>query len=179
MNIVALDAGTKHCGVSVFKDTELYAAALVKSEGRSAARLDVTNSMAKAVQGYVNWHLAVAPPADGRVLFVAEFPQAYQSKGSKIDFDDLLMLATVIGGVVNGLNGVSATCAYLPREWKGETPKAIHNRRVLAELQRTGEDKRVSWPIKSLRHNVLDSAGIGFYQLRRMNLRHMPRGTDT
>jgi hypothetical protein len=180
MILVSLDPGTKHCGVAVFQNTELYTAALVKTQGGSAARLDVVDSMGKAVQGYVNWHLQqlqLRPTNKERVLFVSEFPQFYQDKGSKIDADDLMMLASVVGSVRNGLDAVTETYAYLPREWKGQVPKKIHNRRVEAAL-RVVESERVAWPLKSMKHNVLDAIGIGLFQLARMNLRHKTRGPE-
>jgi hypothetical protein len=113
------------------------------------------------------------PHVGERVLFVSEFPKVYPHK--RVDTDDLFMLATVIGGVRNGISDITETYAYLPQEWKGETPKPIHNRRVMKTL-RPGEANRVAWPIESLLHNVLDSIGIGLYQLRIMNLRHRERG---
>jgi len=81
----------------------------------------------------------------------------------------LFQLAYVNGAVAYMLNRPST--GYLPREWKGQVPKRIHQPRIIKALtdeERAEMDKDLAPYTKSLRHNALDAVGIGLKYLRRM-----------
>ena len=54
-----------------------------------------------------------------------------------------------------------------PFQWKGNTPKEIQASRILSALTKTEHDA-ITWPKKSLRHNVIDAIGIGLWRLERL-----------
>ena len=94
---------------------------------------------------------------------VVELPQVYsQGKG---DPNDLIQVAFAAGRCV-GKGKFFET--VLPGQWKGQVPKKIHNRRVLAKL--TPEEHVVLDAAEvrpSLRHNIIDAIGIGLWRVKR------------
>jgi len=96
---------------------------------------------------------------------VIEDQQIYRN--SKIDAHALLAVARVVGAVVFYYKK-PLTNLVKPREWKGQLPKAVCNRRTLSKLnprERSRYDG-TNYP-KSIRHNLLDAIGIGLWALGR------------
>lgn len=155
--VVSVDPGLRACGVAVFHDGVLKRAAYVRNPEKKARGPEAWQTMAKAVHDWLDLE-----PVD---VLVLEVPQVYRAGQQKGDPDDLLQLAGVDGCVV-GLVGADTVRAYLPREWKGQVPKEIHNARVMKELT---EEERLSIEpcAPSLLHNVIDGIGIGLYFLGR------------
>lgn len=87
---------------------------------------------------------------------VIEVPEVYPG-GPKVDPNDLITLAVLVGRYVERYNTVS----YLvkPKRWKGQVPKEIHHRRLRAAIP--GIDKHLVGIRETLKHNVLDAIGIG------------------
>ena len=54
-----------------------------------------------------------------------------------------------------------------PFAWKGNTPKEIQAARILSALTKAEHDA-ITWPRKSLRHNVVDAIGIGLWRVGRL-----------
>ena len=79
---------------------------------------------------------------------------------------DLLELVGV-EGVFFGFYAPLGCYHYLPKEWKGQVPKPIHNKRVEKTLNPKERTKILGLPA-STRHNVIDAVGIGLYHLGRM-----------
>lgn len=52
-----------------------------------------------------------------------------------------------------------------PRRWKHQTPKEIHNRRVIMQL---AGNERALLPKGAKAHNVIDAVGLGLWALKRM-----------
>lgn len=162
---ISFDPGLRHAGVSVFDgsgtDARLVYATLARNSEKTVRGLPAWAAMAVAacesVKGYI--------PNATSVTFVSEIPQIYRGPQQKGDQDDLLQLAGVVGAVAGAL-GASTTVSYYPREWGGQTPKEIKNRRTLARLE-DGEKKNIAAIPQSLLHNTLDSIGIGLYHLGR------------
>ena len=69
----------------------------------------------------------------GHEYAVVEFPQVY--KGKKVDPNNLTLLAAVSGAVCAAVGHFHVHLTY-PTEWKGQTPKSIHQKRIL---------KRIGW----------------------------------
>lgn len=102
---------------------------------------------------------------------IIERPQVYRSSQSKGDPNDLITLAIGVGQMKERLEsrGVQVDLV-LPTTWKGQTPKEIHHKRVLARLsptEKTRLDGCLSCVARGVRHNVLDAVGLGLWFLRR------------
>ena len=97
-------------------------------------------------------------------LLVIEKPQVY--KNARARSSDLVDLAVSTGRIAAPYENV---VYYLPREWKGQTPKGIHHARIvsaLSEYERRALPKRKG----ELKH-VLDAVGIGLYHMKQMGAR--------
>lgn len=170
MIVVSIDPGVRACGVAVWLDGKILAAAHVKSGVPKEAR-DATcwNGMAAAVLTYVGEVLETEGIEDGALHLVCEFPQTYGGKSAKGDTNDLLSLAAVVGAILTAFQMTDQTDVTLwrPHEWKGNLPKEVTRARVDDKLK-PHEFARVTWPAPSLRHNVYDAIAIGqkFYETR-------------
>jgi hypothetical protein len=82
----------------------------------------------------------------------------------KGDPNDLIHLAVAVG-VVCALNERKL---YTPRAWKGNLTKSIHHARCMQDiLPGELEILAAAVPQKSLQHNILDAAFLGFFVLGR------------
>ncbi len=96
---------------------------------------------------------------------VLEVPQVYRQGLQKGDPADLIELAGVDGALA-ALITAGKTTGYLPQRWKGQVPKEIHHKRILAKLSET-EKAAIEPTPASLLHNVYDAIGIGLFHLGR------------
>ena len=90
-----------------------------------------------------------------------EIPQVYGGRQGKGDPNDLIAMAYVAGCLTHaGVRTAEKHCV-LPREWKGQVPKDIHNKRVMSKLN--PDEVAIIEAIKpaSKRHNAIDAVGIG------------------
>jgi len=167
--LLAVDPGIRGCGVALFRDGELRAAAYVRNAVRKGNDFDAVLSLARSVRAWV----FPADPyfgSDGDRA-VLEYPQVYTASKSKGDNNDLLPLAAVDGAIVAllpGLPGVSAT-RVLPRDWKHTMAHEAVEARVLGRLspsERAVLDEALK-DARSLGHNVIDAVGIGLHALGR------------
>ena len=156
--VVAVDPGLRACGVSVWVGKTLTRAALVKNPETTLRDMTAWRTMGKAV---VAW---LGPVGPLRVL-VCEKPQVYAGRRAGGDPDDLMQLVGV-DGALSVLLDAGAYVTYLPRTWKGTVPKDIHVKRIEAKLT-PQEVAAIEKCAPSLRHNILDSIGIGLYHLGR------------
>lgn len=140
--LVSCDPGKHTCWLAFWGPTGLY--------GLEATPVD----RLECLTVYEYWGLAI------------EVPQVYGGP-QKEDPNDLIDLAVSAGRVIQSARWSEVT-RYLPREWKGQTPKKIDNARTLKVL--TPEERSVydaCGVAKSLRHNLLDAVGIGLRHLKR------------
>lgn len=98
-----------------------------------------------------------------------EVPQIYQTKYQKGDQDDIIQLACAAGAVATRIRATHKL-AYLPREWKGQVPKSVHNLRVVCRLSKE-ERERIDEVASHLRNNVIDAIGIGIFTLAHQGTR--------
>lgn len=105
----------------------------------------------------------------GEVDLVMEVPQIYGGPRAE-DPNDLLDLAGVLGAIASSFAIAEVQWSPLPREWKGQLPKEITQKRVDAKLSPM-EKAKIQWPIKSLAHNVYDAIHLGIVYLEREGLR--------
>lgn len=106
--------------------------------------------------------------------WVIEVPQVYRDMKGK-DPNDLVDLGGVLGAVVaTGLFESHVVWSPLPREWKGQLPKEVTQKRVNAKLSNQ-EKTLIKWPIPSLCHNVYDAIHLGIVYMEREGLREFTK----
>ena len=155
MNILSLDPSLTCSGWALFRDDQLVKCGLVRTTAKQPTGQRI-GALAAELRAVVT---------DEIDFMVIEWPQIY--KGARQNPNDLLYLAAVAGGAIAVFPG--AGCVFkTPREWKGQTPKGVCNKRTTAALgpRELGVVNSVVAP-PSLRHNVLDAIGIGLVYLKR------------
>jgi len=152
MILKSVDPGLRTCGVALWRDGVLTRADLVLGSPK-ALGFDAWYPMALAVGKHRSDELAI------------ELPQVYTRGLSKGDPNDLIQLAVIVGMIADSHPMVSI---YLPRQWKGQTPKDVMTRRIKGKL--TDEELAcIVLPTqRSLQHNVWDAIGIGLHHLERL-----------
>lgn len=156
--LVSIDPGLRHCGVAVFSDSgELQKTYLIRNKEKTERGPKVWKSMAQEVR--------LGVPGTFSTL-VIEVPQVYSARFAKGNPADLIELAGVDGALSICLPA-DEVFGYLPRVWKGQVPKDIHNQRIEKTLT-SAERTCVIELSATLRHNVWDAVGIGLYHLKRM-----------
>lgn len=104
-------------------------------------------------------------------VLLVEFPQYYHENQEE-DPNDLLQVARCVGQWEEWAAAIDPPgCLVVrvhPREWKGQTPKKIHNARVLERLI-PNELATIPKLPESKLHNVLDAIGLGLWALDRMS----------
>lgn len=161
--LLAVDPGTRGCGVALFDGQRLILADYVynPSKFRGDARMSDCLAMAHAA---LDWVL----PTRLDEIVIEHMVIYHSGRGKRgADPNDLLRLAE-IGGAICVLSGAAAK-SYSAKEWKGSLPKEICHRRVLDRLS-IDERSRLQGPM-SLLHNVLDAVGIGLHHLGRLEVR--------
>lgn len=94
---------------------------------------------------------------------VIELPRVYPLSRQKGDQNDLIDLAYLAGALDSV--GIDGELVH-PRTWKGQVPKAVMGRRILAALQ--PEEHALVEKIGAGRHNAIDAAGLGLWALGRL-----------
>jgi hypothetical protein len=157
--LVCIDPGLRACGVSAFHQTELKWCGYVKSPEKKERGPKAWRAMADEVKKALYYkNLEVT-------ALIMEQPQVYQQKFWKGDPNDLIELAGVLGCLTYNLYSPEVH-VVLPRQWKKQCPKEIHNARILSKLTED-EKKLLEGMAQSTIHNVIDSVGIGLFQTGR------------
>lgn len=168
VNFVAVDPGLRGCGVAIFTRGTLMRAAYVKNSMESGRGYAAHAAMADAVD---KWMTTREPLNTSDIII--EFPQIYGASTSKKgDDNDLLDLAGVGGAIASMFNTMRILSPH-PRDWKGQVPKETMTERIRRALSDTERANIEKCPA-SLMHNVLDAAGIGLWQLGRLNKKVYP-----
>lgn len=162
--VVSLDPGLRGCGIAVFEHRILYRAWYVRSPNKRDRGAEAWYDMAERVQS--EWLERIPSRLSAVDTLVLEVPQVYWGAKRGGNPSDLIQLAGVVGAVSFGIPAFKKPC-FLPREWKGQTPKDVHNKRVLAELGAL-EVESIEPCGKTLLHNVLDAVGLGLFHLKRI-----------
>lgn len=165
--LASIDPGKHACGVAVWslQTYKLIVACWVRNPFKDEPGVERAHrwgDMARQVAAYLSrWK----PYGMGLIL---EIPQIYGDKSEK-DPNDLLDLAGVQGAIVGATNA-NVEWSPLPKEWKGQLPKDVSERRVDSKLSHA-EKTSIEWPAKSYRHNVYDAIHLGIVYLEREGLR--------
>lgn len=160
--VVAIDPGLRACGVAVFTNGELTWCALVKNPEQKARGPAAWRSMGVALHQAVSlYHMPKS------TVWVVEQQQVYRF--GKGDPADLLELSGVVGAAVAGTLTSSKLIGYLPRQWKGQVPKATMVARIRERMRPSERVVLAEAAVApSLEHNVVDAIGLGMYYLRRV-----------
>jgi len=111
---------------------------------------------------------AVSTLLNGCQALIVELPQVYRAAESKGDPNDLIQVAVEVGRwVERGTVCGSRVRLVRPAEWKGQTPKEVHHRRVQRALGAQELARLPDLP-KTKAHNMMDAIGLGLWQLERM-----------
>lgn len=157
--LVSIDPGVYSCAVAVWKacngplgtsEPVLYGAGLSTPSDASRTSLEVLTLIESL-------GASLAP-------VVIETPVKYATRRSTHkDVERMLV-------VVRELKSAYPPASWRevsPFAWKGNTPKGIQAARILSALSKEEHDA-VTWPKKSLRHNVIDAIGIGLWHTGRL-----------
>lgn len=159
--ILAIDPGVHHHGLALFLDDgRLFRCALMPGPGGRRVPLAVAAAgLAVRTKNWADaWWGGVVVPA----RIVAELPQ---DRGqARVPPADLIALSVVLGWTLGAL-GEPATLIS-PSEWKGSTPKAQHQPRIIAALS---AEEAAMIPSGALAHNVIDAVGIGLWAVGRIS----------
>jgi hypothetical protein len=165
--LVAIDPSVKGTGVAVFYEgvlaqVEVLRATVTLQRGNANLGEAVTSIL---TQARVNIPNDTTHPAHHVVM---EIPEVYA--GSNVKPGDLLAI-TAVGGALAGYyceSGVGELVTVLPKIWKGQVPKPIHNARTMGKL---GIKER--WLVDNctcpayLLNNAIDAVGLGLWFLDR------------
>lgn len=99
---------------------------------------------------------------------VVECPKIYPLSKQKGDQNDLVNIA-LVGAQIMGVFGPGeGGCYVYPHTWKGQMPKDVSHRRILARLDAKEEVVLEMLPkAKTVRHNGMDAVGIGLWAVGR------------
>lgn len=153
MNVVGIDPGKRTNGYAIFKEGVLTVCGLAKPE-----------EIAKDI-------LSLFPLADEEITVVTERMQVYKfSPVRNADLTDLLLMSGYMAGRVHASYPLLTWLKPEPREWKGNTPKKIHHRRVMKKLslqEQAAASVALENVPESLQHNVWDAIGLGLWGMKR------------
>lgn len=143
--ILAVDPGKHACGVAWFHEGKLLSAKYVKSE-------DLPNEISHLAGVVTELHLE-------RQYLTKNHPRPG-------DIVDLAFAAGVVKGLVQAHWSYAKIVEHLPVQWKGNVPKPIMAKRILAKLDpnEVARIQRVGYKD----HNTLDAIGIGLFALKRI-----------
>lgn len=164
--LISLDPGLREAGLAVFTGGLLTSAFLVRNPNTKDRGGKAWVDMGREVDIILG---EAASTETSLFTFVSEIPQVYrEGKSANVSPDDLTNLTGVVGCVIGFLDP-SEVKTYVPAEWKGQVPKKIHNKRIIAALSSTevAALDAVKCPA-SLKHNVVDAIGVGLFELGRM-----------
>lgn len=159
--VLAVDPGLRGSGVALVSGGQLVRAGYAPSAERTARGAAAWAAAAWAVAEWV-WsrHLRFD-------LGLVENPEQYEGVGHKANREDITELTGVAGGVSVILSVKAPVTSVLPKQWKGQVPKDVHNSRVMARLSQA-EQLVIEWPADSLKHNVIDAVGLALWKAGRM-----------
>ena len=143
--MISIDPGTKQMGWAYWEDGKLKACGIAQGKDWLATLRDLPDIVVDKV--------------------CVEDQQIYRS--SPIDAHSLLAVARVVGGIAILYNPKTLKLIK-PRQWKGQLPKAICNKRTINKLSE--EEKGIlnnGGYKKSVLHNLYDAVGIGLWELGR------------
>lgn len=144
--LVALDPGTRHAGLAIFR------------LGRLVEAFDLATNRASSEEMITEVWCALAHVVPTKAALVSEWPRGYRTRRrAHADLDGLRR-------VVEGTEAApwASTARTSPSGWKGQVPKPIHHRRIAGLL-----DSRETAVWVGLGPDGRDAVGLGLWALRR------------
>jgi len=165
--LVSIDPGYRYCGIAVFSDGRLTHAEHVDAKVWDTEAQQFA-STASAVWEFLE--TTVGKAAMETAELAIEYPQQYLH--SPAPRESVQRLVGTVGAVLAQVQGKTGglsvkVSTYKPREWKGQVPKDIMGKRIVARLSAQEVPIIPALP-KSKLHNVVDAIGVGLYHLRRL-----------
>ena len=157
--ILSIDSGFRYFGYAVLTQDEILGAGLATNEQPSD-----TPSWPKS--SFPPNFLSLAYLLNDfvwaeRPVALIEFPQVHRDTPNP---NDILKLSAACGAYTSLLQAAGFSVQWVsPREWKGNVPKSIMFKRILAKV-REEEYPRIDNPKN---HNVIDAVGIGLWRIKR------------
>lgn len=164
LRLLAVDPGLRGCGAATFVDNRLERAWYCRNTERNERGPKAWREMGLALhadlvtRGLLDIH-----------AFATEYPQIYHSEHQIGDQDDIVQLACA-AGAISAVIPAKHFVGYLPRYWKGQVPKKVHNLRVVCRLDEEEKTKLEPVP-QQLRNNIIDAIGIGLFLLKQQRAR--------
>jgi hypothetical protein len=146
--LIAFDPGARSVAWASFEDGKLTRCGLERDKNLGAALERRFRGIAARV--------------------VIELPQIYGRRDER-DPNDLIMVTVTVGRIVQVFGGDAQPAELVwPHDWKGTVPKEIMLKRIVARLDENEREilEAANAP-RSLRHNVIDAAGLGIWALGR------------
>lgn len=104
-------------------------------------------------------------------VLVIEVPQVYPGQRAKVDPNDLVRLGIRAGVWIGWYRGNGSRIVEVkPAAWKGQVPKDVMGRRILAHLSEE-ERANLGRVAPSQVHNMIDAVGIGLHHVGRLEKR--------
>lgn len=159
--ILAVDPGLRGCGFAHFVDGELKHAAYVVSPERTARGGRAWAAMAGEIaKCALEW---IQPDT----TLVVEYPVQYErSGGARDDISELTGVCGAIVGALTWCHGGIGIYTPRPADWKGQTPKVVHQKRIWSKLSDDEACRVVD--DGAMTHNTVDAVGIGLWYLGRL-----------
>jgi len=172
MLLLSVDPGVRGCGVGLFFESRLAAAAYVVNPVKRGQDASAALQMACAV---ACWYADNGPqmPRGCETRVAIECPRVYKAAHQKGDQNtSIIPLTLVVGAVVGRFNW--PTTQFFPRDWKGTVdPDEVMIPRIKERLSAV-EHARVQLPdAEDLAHNVWDGVGVGLKLLGRLEPRRV------
>lgn len=170
---IGIDCGVKYIGISLFEDVSLTVKELLKCEFIKSSN-EHHETQSKIVLGIIDSlkksNILCDIRSDDKVCVLIEYPEQYQySPVPRNNVQDLAFTAGALGLFFEMTFKNVRVDLILPKDWKRQVPKDIFLNRILSRLSENElkilNEKNYA---KSIKHNVIDSIGLGLYLCRRL-----------
>lgn len=161
--VLCVDPGEQHVAISVWAARELLALELFRMAHARGSNL-----------GWVAMGLSEQVPTQPDTVVVEEMVYYVENrtdtKQAEMAKTAALLRLAFLSGFVAGYVRPAQCITYPAREWKGQVPKEITQRRVektLTPVELEVYNAALAAVPESLRHNLVDATGLGLYHFRR------------
>lgn len=153
---MAVDAGLRGCGCSVWGDGQLLLACYVLNPERLVRGPKAWQAMASAVREVY--------PLGLDELLVEGMQYDGRTAGSPAD---VFEVEGVVRKIMEGFSGAGTRVrSVTPREWAGSVPKEVRFERLKRVLSPEELELIEPAPRPSLMHNTLDAVALGLWYVR-------------
>ena len=150
MKILSIDPSTTSCGYAVFDNDVLMEKGVIKPSGATAMK------RAEVVANALNFTMVAEQPH----LIVCEYPH----KGGPGMKAKTITILFHLCGIIHGMAKVGKYPIEFiePIKWKGNIPKAVHQRRVIPKLE-----EKYNTILSGESDDIVDAVALGDWYLNR------------